>query len=90
MNLRNYWKIGFQIDSRVKDTTCSAGVLSIIEYCNAIYGGLTESDLQKFQKLQISAVRFVLDLKAKHVNNIFPHTSKSSTFYLCAFVLNTK
>ena len=65
MNLRNYWKIGSKLTQELKIQLVHAGVLSVIDYCNAVYGGLTEADLQKLQKLQNSAVRFIFGLRGK-------------------------
>ena len=65
MNLRNYWKIGSKLTQELKIQLVHAGVLSVIDYCNAVYGGLNEADLQKLQKLQNSAVRFIFGLRGK-------------------------
>ena len=76
-NLRNYWKIGAKLTQELKVQLVHAGVLSIIDYCNAVYGALTVSDLQKLQKLQNSAVRFVFELKGKKCREpISPYLKK--------------
>ena len=77
MNLRNYWRIGSKLSQELKIQLVHAGVLSIIDYCNAVYGGLTEYDLQKLQKLQNSAVRFIFGLKGKECHqSISPFLKK--------------
>ena len=77
MNVRNYWKIGWKLTQELKIQLVHAGVLSIIDYCDAVYGGLSESDLQKLQKLQNSAVRFVFGLKGKACQqHISPYLKK--------------
>ena len=42
-----------------------SNILSHIDYCNAVYGGLTESNIQKLQKIQNNAVRFIFKLYGK-------------------------
>ena len=49
------------------------GVLFLIDYCNAVYGGLSEEDLQRLQKVQNSAVRFIFGLKLSDHQHIMPY-----------------
>ena len=37
----------------------------MIDYCNSVYGGLTEKNLFKLQKIQNNAVRFIFGLYGK-------------------------
>ena len=42
-----------------------SNILSIVDYCNSVYGGLTEKSIQKLQKIQNNAVRFIFNIKGK-------------------------
>jgi len=39
--------------------------LSFLDYCNSVYGGITEKNLFKLQKIQNNAVRFIFGLYGK-------------------------
>ena len=78
MNLRDYWRIVFKLSQELKIQLVHAGVLSIIDYSNAVYGGLTEYDLQKLPKLQNSALRFIFGLlREKNVTSLYHHSSRN-------------
>ena len=48
--------------------------LCFIDYCNAVYQGLTEKSLQKLQKIENNAVRFIFGLHGKRwKENITPY-----------------
>ena len=65
INLRNLRRIGQRLSFDRKVQLTHSCILSILDYCNAAYGLLTESNLTKLQKLQNSAVRFIYNLKTK-------------------------
>ena len=48
-------------------------MLSVLDYCNGIYGGLSEADLYQLQKLQNSAVRFIFGTKLSDHKHISPY-----------------
>ena len=73
MNIRNYYKIASKLSFKLKVQLIHAGVLSVIDYCNGIYGGLSEADLNKLQKLQNSAVRFIFGIKLCDHKHISPY-----------------
>ena len=77
INLRNYWRIASKVTHDLKIQLVHAGVLSIIDNCNAVYGGLSEADLQKLQKIQNCAVRFIFGLTGKQkYQSISPYLKK--------------
>ena len=90
MNLRNYWKIGSKLTQELKIQLVLAGVLLTIDCSNSVYGGLTESDLQKLQKLQNSAVRFVFGLKGKTCQQPFSPYLKKLHFLHVRFRIKYK
>ena len=65
MNLRNLERIGSKLSTDLKVQLVHSNILSHIDYCNAVYGRLTESSLQKLQKIQNTAVRFIFGLYGK-------------------------
>ena len=73
MNLRNYYRIGSKLTHSLKVQLVHGGVLFLIDYCNAVYGGLSEEDLQRLQKVQNSAVRFIFGLKLSDRQHIMPY-----------------
>ena len=73
MNLRNFYKIGSKLNRKLKIQLVHAGVLSVLDYCNVVYGNLTETDLYQLQKLQNASVRFIFDIKLKDHQHITPY-----------------
>ena len=73
INLRNYYKIAAKLSHKLKVQLVHAGILSVIDYCNGIYGCLSEADLYQLQKLQNSAVRFIFGLKLSDHQHITPY-----------------
>ena len=66
-----------------------SNILSIIDYCNAVYGGLTEKNIQKLQKIQNNAVRFIFNINGKKKKeHIMPYQpiffSTSTTLFPCS------
>ena len=66
MHLRNLGRIASKLSHELKVQLVQSCVLSSIDYCNATYGSLTEANLQKLQKIQNSAVRFIFSLYGKN------------------------
>ena len=52
LNLRNLGKIASHLTKELKIQLVHSNVLSFIDYCNAVYGALSESNLQKLQKIE--------------------------------------
>ena len=65
MNLRNLRRIGSKLSKDLKTQLVHSCILSQIDYCNAVYGSLNESQIQLLQKLQNAAVRFIFNLKKR-------------------------
>ena len=65
LNLRNLIKIGSHLSRELKIQLVHSNILSCIDYCNSVYGSLSESNLQKLQKIQNNAVRFVFGIYGK-------------------------
>ena len=76
MNLRNYYKIASKLSHKLKVQLVHAGVLSVIDYCNGVCGGLSEADLYKLQKLQNSAVRFIFGIKLSEYKHMMPYLKR--------------
>ena len=74
LNLRNLGRIASRLTHDLKVQLVHSNVLSFIDYCNSVYGALTEKNLQRLQKIQNSAVRFIYRLhgKKRH-NSIMPY-----------------
>jgi hypothetical protein len=65
LNQRNLRRIGSRLSHDLKVQLVHSNILSIIDYCNAVYGGLTEKYMQKLQKIQNNAVRFIFNINGK-------------------------
>ena len=65
LSLRDLGRIGSQLSRELKIQLVHSNVLSIIDYCNAAYGALSEANLQKLQKIQNNAVRFIFGISGK-------------------------
>jgi len=65
LSLRDLGRIGSHLSRELKIQLVHANVLSVIDYCNAAYGALSEANLQKLQKIQNNAVRFIFGLRGK-------------------------
>lgn len=77
LNQRNLRRIGARLTHELKIQLVHSNILSIIDYCNAVYGGLTESNLHKLQKIQNNAVRFIFKLYGKdRRQHIMPYLQK--------------
>lgn len=62
MNLRNLERIGSKLSKDLKIQLVHSNILSHIDYCNAVYGGLSEANIQRLQKIQNASVRFIFNL----------------------------
>ena len=65
MNQRNLAKIASKLDHDLKVQLVNSNILCFLDYCNAVYSGLSEKDIQKLQKIENNAVRFIFGLYGK-------------------------
>ena len=65
LNLRNLRRIGSRLNHTLKVQLVHANILSIIDYCNSVYAGITEKNLKRLQKIQNNAVRYIFKLNGK-------------------------
>jgi hypothetical protein len=65
LNLRNLMKIGSHLSRALKIQLVHSNILSFVDYCNAVYGSLSESNMKKLQTIQNNAVRFIFNLTGK-------------------------
>ncbi len=65
LNLRNIGRIGSKLSQSLKIQLVHGCIHSILDYCNAVFFGLTKLQLKKLQKIQNAAVRFIFGLKGK-------------------------
>ena len=61
--LRVLWSIRRFLDIEAAKTLATSLVISRLDYCNSLYFGLPDVLLDKLQKVQNSAARFVLKMK---------------------------
>ena len=77
LNQRNLRRIGARLTHELKVQLVHSNILSIIDYCNAVYGGLTDKNIHKLQKIQNNAVRFIFNLYGKKARtHITPYLKK--------------
>ena len=77
INQRNLNKIGSKLSHELKIQLVHSNILCFIDYCNSVYGGLTECNIKKLQKIQNNAVRFVFGLYGlKSREHISPYLKK--------------
>ena len=77
LNQRNLSRIGSKLTHELKIQLVHSSILSFIDYCNAMYYGLTAKNLQKLQKIQNNAVRFIFSLYGKKMREpIMPYLKK--------------
>ena len=65
LNQRNLSRIGSKLSHELKVQMVHSNILCFLDYCNCAYFGLTETNLQKLQKIQNNAVRFIYGLYGK-------------------------
>ncbi len=58
-HIRNLWFIASKLTFKLKIQLVHAMILSKLDYCNSILYGISAKDLQRLQKVQNSAVRFI-------------------------------
>ncbi|KAL5260602.1 hypothetical protein ACHWQZ_G010676 [Mnemiopsis leidyi] len=77
MNQRDLSKIGSKLSFDLKVQMVHSNILCFIDYCNSVYGKLSEKNIQKLQKIQNSAVRFIFGLYGKKKNEaVLPYLKK--------------
>lgn len=77
LNQRNLRRIAARLTHDLKVQLVHSNILSIIDYCNAVYSGLTEKNIHKLQKIQNNAVRFIFKLYGKDKQqHIMPYLKK--------------
>ena len=74
MSLRNLRRIASQLSQELKIQLVHSCIFSHLDYCNAVLGGISVSQLMTLQKLQNSAVRFIFNLKKRE--HIKPYLKK--------------
>ena len=75
-NLRNLRRIGSKLSFDLKVQLVHSMVHSVIDYCNGAYGGLSEANIKKLQKLQYAGVRFIFGLKKFCHEHMSPYMKK--------------
>ncbi len=65
INLRNIGRIGRHLTKELKIQLVHSTIFSILDNGNATYGGLTSGQLNRLQKIQNAAVRFIFGLHGK-------------------------
>ncbi len=71
IQIRNLWFIASKLSLKLKIQLVHALVLSKLDYCNSILYGISSKDLQRLQKIQNSAVRFIFGRgKKAHVTHL--------------------
>ena len=65
LNQRNLSRIGTKLSHELKVQLVHGNILCFLDYCNSVYSKLTEKNLQKLQKIQNNAVRFIYGLYGK-------------------------
>ena len=58
-NLLNLWKIGSMLPRKLKIQLVNSLIHSHIDYCNGLLKGLAKKDVDRLQKIQNAAVRFI-------------------------------
>ena len=69
LSLRDLGRIGSKLSEELKIQLVHSNVLSSIDYCNSVYGALSEANLHKLQKIQNNAVRFIFGINGKDKRN---------------------
>ena len=66
LNLRSLRRIARHLSYELKIQLVNSNILSFLDYCNAVYGGISDKNLSKLQKIQNNGVRFIFKLVGKH------------------------
>ena len=64
-NMRKIGRIGSKLSKDLKIQLVHSFIHSVIDNCNGAYFAISASQLQKLQKIQNSAVRYIFNLKGK-------------------------
>ena len=71
ISLRNLWRMAHKLTFKLKIQLVHAMILSRLDYCNSILYGISVENLQRLQKVQNSAVRFIFSKgKRSHASNL--------------------
>ena len=71
LQIRNLWFIASKLSMKLKTQLAHALVLSKLDYCNSVLYGISAKDLQRLQKIENSAVRFIFGKgKKAHVTQL--------------------
>ena len=71
LQIRNLWFIASKLSMKLKTHLVHALVLSKLDYCNSVLYGISAKDLQRLQKIENSAVRFIFGKgKKAHVTQL--------------------
>ena len=62
LHQRDLSRIGSKLSFDLKVQMVHSNILCFIDYCNSVYGKLSEKNIQKLQRIQNNAVRFVFGL----------------------------
>ena len=62
-NLRNLGRIASKLSMKLKIQLIHSMILSHLDYCNALFYGLSDYSLNKLTKVLYAAVRFVFSFK---------------------------
>ena len=62
LNLHNLRLIGSKLPHALKVQLVHYCIFSVLDYCNCTYGALSCSNLQKLQKIQNDATRFIFNI----------------------------
>lgn len=77
INLCNLRRIGSKLPQPLKIQLVHSCILFLLNYCNSTYGALSCSNLQKLQKIQNEAVRFIFNIKGKKkMESVTPYLMK--------------
>ena len=77
LNQRNLSRIGSKLSHELKVQLVHGNILCFIDYCNSVYSKLREKNVQKLQKIQNNAVRFIYGLYGKRSKEpISPYLKK--------------
>ena len=76
--LKNLWRISKKVtDKELRTQLVHSGILSRVNYCNALYTLLPNIRTKKLQKLVNSATRFIFNITGKNrFNHITPYLQK--------------
>ena len=77
LNQRDLSRIGKKLSHDLKVQMVHSNILCFVDYCNSVYGKLSEKNIRKLQKIQNNAVRFIYGLYGnKWREPILPYLKK--------------